>query len=70
MPGISITVTLSCTCIVTRESLQSVLCFFLCFCFCMCSCLLVLFLYYTNTYTFWKFLSIKHDYVKCVSSAK
>lgn len=30
MPGISITVTLTFTCIVTRESLQSVLCFFFC----------------------------------------
>lgn len=33
MPGISITVTLSFTCIVTRESLQSVLCFFFVFLF-------------------------------------
>lgn len=33
MPGISLTVTLSFTCIVTRESLQSVLCFFFLFLF-------------------------------------
>ena len=50
MPGISITVTTSFTCIVTRESLQSVLCFFCVFVF---ACVLVCWFcfYITPTHT-------------------
>ena len=50
MPGISVTITLSFTCIVTRESLQSVLCVFCVFVF---ACVLVRWFcfYITPTHT-------------------